>query len=69
MPVILTPSQLDLWLSVDELPSEVAMSVLRPYDPAKMRANPASARVNNARYDHADALVPDAISQTTLDLF
>jgi putative SOS response-associated peptidase YedK len=68
MPVILAPSAVDLWLSADELPSEVARSVLRPYPAAKMEAHPASMRLNKAGYDAPDVLDDDAPVQTALGL-
>jgi len=68
MPVILAPSAVELWLSPEASPSEVARSVLRPYPAANMEAHPASIRLNKAEYDAADALTDDAPVQTTLCL-
>jgi len=60
MPVILTPSNIDLWLDPEPLPPEVAASILRPFDAAKMTVREVSARVNNANYDLPDAIgAPD----------
>ncbi|HTJ24889.1 MAG TPA: SOS response-associated peptidase [Candidatus Limnocylindria bacterium] len=66
MPVILTPDALALWLAPEELPAEVASSVLQPYDPAKMCAHDASTRLNNAGYDAPDVLVDDDPVQQSL---
>ena len=56
MPVILTGSAVDLWLDPEPLPSEVAASLLRPLDAARMRVREVSMRVNNANYDAPDVL-------------
>jgi putative SOS response-associated peptidase YedK len=56
MPVMLTGSNVELWLDPEPLPSEVAASVLRPLDPALMEVREVSRRVNNANYDAADVL-------------
>jgi putative SOS response-associated peptidase YedK len=66
MPVILSADAFDLWLAADELPAEVASSVLVPYDPAKMRARDASRRLNDAGYDAADVLIDDDPVQQSL---
>lgn len=68
MPVILDPASLDLWLSPDALPPEVAGAVLRPYPATEMLARNVSQRVNDARYDAADVLTVDPVQQQTLDL-
>jgi putative SOS response-associated peptidase YedK len=56
MPVILTGSNVDLWIDPEPLPPEVAASVLRPLDPELMQVREVSTRVNNANYDAADVL-------------
>lgn len=66
MPVILAPANVGGWLSQDELPSEVARSILRPYPVAKMEACNVSMRLNNANYDAPDVLNDDAPVQTAL---
>jgi putative SOS response-associated peptidase YedK len=66
MPVILGEAAMELWLSSEDLPSEVAGAVLQPYDAAAMRARQASTRVNNARYDAPDALTDDDPVQQSL---
>ncbi len=66
MPVILDPASIDLWLSPEGLPPEVARAVLQPYDPAAMVSREVSRRVNNAKYDEADVLDADDVRQTTL---
>jgi putative SOS response-associated peptidase YedK len=69
MPVMLSTFNVDVWLSRDELPNDVARSILRPYDAAKMEAHTASLRLNKAGYDAPDVLVDDAPVQTALELF
>jgi putative SOS response-associated peptidase YedK len=66
MPVILAPSAVDLWLSPEPLPTEVARSVLRRYPAAEMEAHPASMRLNKADYEAPDVLDDDAPVQTAL---
>lgn len=56
MPVILTGSNVDLWIDPAPLPSEVAASILRPLDAALMQVREVSRRVNNANYDEPDVL-------------
>jgi putative SOS response-associated peptidase YedK len=56
MPVILTGSNVDLWVDPEPLPPEVAASILRPLDPSLMQVREVSTRVNNANYDAADVL-------------
>jgi putative SOS response-associated peptidase YedK len=68
MPVILTDDALEPWLTPGELAPEAATALLGPYDPARMRARPASTRLNDARHDAPDVL--DAVEplQPTLGL-
>lgn len=56
MPVILTDSNVDLWLDPEPLPPQVAASILRPLDAALMHVREVSSRVNNANYDAPDVL-------------
>ena len=56
MPVILTPSNVDLWIDSEPMPPEVAASLLRPLDPVLLEVREVSKRVNNANYDAADVL-------------
>jgi putative SOS response-associated peptidase YedK len=56
MPVILTKSNVDLWLDPEPLPTEVAASILRPLDAGLMHVREVSRRVNNANYDAPDVL-------------
>jgi len=56
MPVILTEDALEPWLTPGDLTPAAATALLGPYDPAHMRAHPASTRLNDARYDAHDVL-------------
>ena len=56
MPVILTGSDVDLWIDPEPLPPDVAASLLRPLDAARMQVREVSTRVNNANYDAPDVL-------------
>jgi putative SOS response-associated peptidase YedK len=66
MPVILTADALEPWLTPGDLAPAAANALLAPYDPARMRARPASTRLNNARYDAPDVLDIDQPLQPTL---
>jgi putative SOS response-associated peptidase YedK len=68
MPVILPQGAIDLWLSPEALPPDIAGSMLQPYDADAMIARDVSRRVNNANYDAPDVLGPDDSRQTMLDL-
>jgi putative SOS response-associated peptidase YedK len=60
MPVILSGSNVDIWLDPDPMPADVAASILRPLDASLMQVREVSMRVNNANYDAADVLTEDA---------
>jgi putative SOS response-associated peptidase YedK len=60
MPVILTGSNLKLWLDPEPLPPEVAPSILRPFDAQLMSVREVSRRVNKTDYDAPDVLEPAA---------
>ena len=60
MPVILTGSNVDLWLDPQPLPPQLAASILRPLDADLMTVREVSMRVNNANYDAADVLAGDS---------
>jgi putative SOS response-associated peptidase YedK len=60
MPAMLSDSTIDRWLDPQALRPEVAASILRPFDPRRMRVREVSARVNSANYDAPDVLeAPD----------
>lgn len=56
MPVMLSSSDLDLWLDREPLPPELAASILKPFDADLMQVWEVSKRVNNANYEAPDAL-------------
>jgi putative SOS response-associated peptidase YedK len=56
MPVILPPSAYATWLTPDELPSEKALALLRPFDAAQMTMRPVSTKVNDPRFDSPEIL-------------
>ena len=60
MPVILTGSNVDLWLDPEPLPPEVAASILRPLDANLLNVRAVSTRLNNANYDAVDVLNKDS---------
>jgi putative SOS response-associated peptidase YedK len=66
MPVILTEDALEPWLTPGDVAPATATALLGPYDPARMRARPASTRLNDARYDAPDVLDADEPLQATL---
>jgi putative SOS response-associated peptidase YedK len=58
MPVIVPPDKYAMWLTPGDLPTPEALAVLQPYDPAAMRAVAVSTRVNNARADVPECVIP-----------
>jgi putative SOS response-associated peptidase YedK len=67
MPVILKPDAIDVWLEPDDMPPDVAASMLQPYDARDMTVREVSKLVNNARNDSPELLEP-APEQPTLGL-
>ena len=61
MPAILPPEAYDAWLTPGELPTAEAMALLKPYDPALMKATPVSSRVNSPAVDVPELVVPLAM--------
>jgi putative SOS response-associated peptidase YedK len=66
MPVILHDHVLDAWLKPDSVDVAFMRELLVPYPAEAMRSQPASQRLNNARYDAADVLVDDDPVQGSL---
>ncbi|MBC6934351.1 MAG: SOS response-associated peptidase [Chloroflexi bacterium] len=60
MPVILRRDDYDLWLSPDEPPSAALQALMKPYDPAPMRAYEVSKMVNRPGNDTPDCIRPVA---------
>jgi putative SOS response-associated peptidase YedK len=56
MPVILEPSDYDLWLDTRVQEPERVQPLLRPYRPEDLAVVPVSTRVNNPRNDDASCL-------------
>ena len=61
MPVILPPQAYDQWLTPGDLQSVEALSLLKPYDAAQMKATPVSSRVNSPAVDSPELVLPLAI--------
>ena len=61
MPVILPPQAYDQWLTPGDLQSVEALSLLKPYDAAQMKATPVSSRVNSPAFDSPELVLPLAI--------
>jgi putative SOS response-associated peptidase YedK len=61
MPAILPPEAYDKWLTPTELASGEAMKLLKPYDPAQMKAVPVSSRVNSPAVDAPELVLPLAV--------
>src|SRR5690606_37855114 len=57
MPVILMPEDYDRWLDPASEP-EALLGLLRPYDPALMKAYEVSRLVNSVRNDVEDCIAP-----------
>jgi putative SOS response-associated peptidase YedK len=60
MPVILHPSDYDVWLNPAQNDSQQVLKLLKPYAAEEMKAEPVSMRVNNVRNDDAACLAPAA---------
>ena len=58
MPVILDPPQFDLWLDPGIQDIDLLQDLLRPYPAEKMIAYPVPSRVNNARNDDPQCVLP-----------
>lgn len=58
MPVILDPSNYDLWLDPGMTNVDAACDVLKPFDAQLMRSYPVSPRVNNVANDDAECSAP-----------
>lgn len=62
MPVILSPSDYDLWLDEDLRKLELLTELFRPYPSGEMISYPVSTLVNNVRVDRADLIAQAANS-------
>ena len=58
MPVIVAPSDFDLWLDPALAMPELLAPLLRPFDAAAMAAHPVSRHVNNVRNDDPGCVEP-----------
>jgi putative SOS response-associated peptidase YedK len=69
MPVILKREDYDLWLDPIMEDAAVATELLKPFDPALMKAKPVRMRVNNAANDDAECAVRVEIRASQGSLF
>lgn len=69
MPVILDPSNYDLWLDPGMTNVDVACDLLKPYDAGIMSSYPVSARVNHVANDDAECSAPVEVVQSQPGLF
>jgi putative SOS response-associated peptidase YedK len=69
MPVILDPSNYDLWLDPGMTNVDAACDLLTPYDAGLMRSYPVSARVNSVANDDAECSAPVEVVQAQPGLF
>jgi len=58
MPVILDPSDYDLWLDPEMKNVDALSETLKPYDARMMRCYPVSGRVNHVANDDAECAKP-----------
>jgi putative SOS response-associated peptidase YedK len=58
MPVIIKPQSYDTWLNPADLPTPEALSLLKPYAAAQMKATAVSTLVNNASVESPDCIKP-----------
>ena len=69
MPVILDPSDYDLWLDPGMQNVDAASDLLRPFDSSRMRAHPVSTRLNNVANDNEECARPVELSEGQAQLF
>lgn len=69
MPVILDPSNYDLWLDPGMTNVDAACDFLKPFDARLMRRYPVSARVNHVANDDAECAAPAEMVQAQTNLF
>jgi putative SOS response-associated peptidase YedK len=69
MPVILDPSNYDLWLDPGMTNVDAACDLLKPYDAGLMRSYPVSARVNSVVNDDAECSDPVEVVEAQPGLF
>ena len=69
MPVILDPSNYDLWLDPGMTNVDAARHLLKPYDARLMRSFPVSPRVNSVVNDDAECSMPTQNVETQAQLF
>ncbi len=58
MPVILTPESSELWISPEQQPPDLLLSLLKPYPASDMKAFEVSAMVNNPSFDDPKCIEP-----------
>ncbi len=69
MPVILDPSNYDLWLDPGMTDGDAVGDLLKPYDAGLMRCYPVSARVNHVANDDVECSAPAEVTQAQSSLF
>lgn len=69
MPVILDPSDYDLWLDPGMMHVDAASDLLKPYDARLMRCYPVSTRINHVANDDAECSAPAQVVQAQTNLF
>lgn len=69
MPVILDPSNYELWLDPGMTNVDAVCDLLKPYDPRLMRFYPVSARVNSVANDDEECSAPVGVVQPQPGLF
>jgi putative SOS response-associated peptidase YedK len=58
MPVILEPTDYELWLDPNPVQWERQLTLLRPSAAGRLHGFPISTRINSPKYDDADCIVP-----------
>jgi putative SOS response-associated peptidase YedK len=69
MPVILDPSNYDLWLDPGMMHVDAASDLLKPYDARLMRCYPISTRINHVANDDLECSRPVELAETQNRLF
>lgn len=69
MPVILNPSDYDLWLDPALKETAVITEMLKPFDASAIRCYPVSSRINQVMYDDESCAAPVTVAEAQPGLF
>jgi putative SOS response-associated peptidase YedK len=61
MPVIIPEEKFGLWLDPEVHDKELLLPLLKPYDSEELEMYPVTAKVNSAKYDNPENIMPVAV--------